>query len=91
MNKPLIPLLRLVLLTALLAIASLGFSQTRTSAAPQKPKLTITDNAGRVHVRPVRQRITVAQRKAAAQQRKARVTKAAQNKAATVQSSEVKK
>jgi hypothetical protein len=58
-------------LVVLLGTAVLASAQKKSPEKPQAPKLTVTDAAGRVHVRPMRQRISVAQRRAAAQHRKA--------------------
>lgn len=57
-------------LVVLLGTAVPASAQKKSPEKPQGPRLTVTDAAGRAHVRPMRQRITVAQRKAAAQHRK---------------------
>jgi hypothetical protein len=78
-------------LVVLLGTAVQGSAQKKSPEKPQPPKLSVTDAAGRVHVRPMRQRITVAQRRAAAQHRKALHAKTGQNTTTTVNKGEVKK
>jgi len=74
-----------LLLTILVVFASITVwaGNGHNKKPPHHPAKQMTDAAGRVHVRPTPQ-ITVAQRKAAAQQRKARA-KAAQTRKAEVQ------
>jgi hypothetical protein len=64
----------LLLATFLLFLVPSGSARTKT----RKPPATITDAAGRVHVRPAA-KITDAQRKAAAKHRKAVRDKARQS------------